>query len=141
MNQRHCPICKTPAFRGCHHLALAAEGREFVRRCVELSNGQIPWRTLCHQRKTGERHTEPEDFTWLETAFCDKFLKHLVWFNGMDHEWRTGPRPDQGGFWVLVWSRDPQQMWWELREEFERKCARAPVGAEPSPWLIWLTPR
>lgn len=141
MNQRHCPFCHTPALKGCAHLALAAEGRDFVRRCVQLSQGEIPWRTLCLQREGAEWSNEPPDFTWLETAFCDEFLKGLTWFGGLDHEWRSGPRPEQGGFWVLLWSKDPQRLWWELREEFERKSIVMPVPQESPPWLIWLTPR
>ena len=78
---------------------------------------------------------------WLETAFCDRFLKQLAWFGGMDYEWRSGPKIEQGGFWVLVWSKDPQRLWWELRDELERKAlvfVPPPVGA---PWLLWLTPQ
>jgi len=72
---------------------------------------------------TGEWSPEQEDFTWLETAFCEEFLKRLRWFGGMDYEWRSGPKLQQGGFWVLLWSKDPQRLWWELREEFERQAA------------------
>jgi hypothetical protein len=42
----------------------------------------------------------------------------------LDYEWRTGPRPQQGGFWVLLWSKDPRQLWWQLREEIERQSAQ-----------------
>ncbi len=133
---------------GCLHLALAAEGRDFVRRCIEMSQAQPFWQALCQQRRdeqilAGHSPPEQEDFTWLETAFCDRFLKHLRWFGGMDYEWRTGPRPDQGGFWVLLWSRDPRRLWWELRDDLERSVTlRSFMPAqEPSPWLIWLTPR
>ncbi len=58
---------------------------------------------------------------WLETAFCNEFLRRLRWFGGMEHEWRTGSKLDQGGFVVIVWSRNPQRMWWELRDEFSRQ--------------------
>ncbi len=68
---------------------------------------------------------------WLETAFCDKFLKRLRWYTGLEYEWRTGRRPDQGGFWVLLWSKDPRQFWWELRDEIERQAATA-AFASPS---------
>jgi hypothetical protein len=127
-------------------LALATEGRDFVRRCVELSHGQIQWNVLCRQRREqlrlkGSWSSEQEDCTWLETAFCEQFLKHLTWFGGMDHEWRSGPKPEQGGFWVLLWSKDPQRLWWELREEFERKSMIPPAAQESPPWLVWLTPR
>ena len=146
INQRHCPFCRIPAANQCSHLALAVEAREFVRRCIELCHGQMPWRLLCQQRKENQRmmgawSSEPEDFTWLETAFCDEFLRHLRWFGGMDHEWRSGPKPEQGGFWVLLWSKNPQQLWWELREELERKTMQPLQSQETPPWLIWLTPR
>ncbi len=132
MNQKRCPFCKTPAVRGCAHLAVAVEGRDFVRRCVELCQGQNQWRALCETRQrqrrlSGEWSPEQEDYTWLETAFCEQFLKRLRWFRGMDHEWRSGPNLQQGGFWVLLWSKDPRRLWWELREEFERQAAEQPV--------------
>ena len=128
MNQKQCPFCRVPAIRGCAHLAVAAEGRDFVRCCVELCQGARQWRAVCEVRHrrgelTGEWSPEQEDFTWLETAFCEEFLKRLRWFGGMDYEWRSGPKLQQGGFWVLLWSKDPQRLWWELREEFERQAA------------------
>ncbi len=146
INQKHCPFCKTAAAAACVHLALAAEGRDFVRRCVEQSQGQAQWQVFCQRRhqllhRSGDWSPEQEDFTWLETAFCDVFLKRLSWFGGMDYEWRSGPKPEQGGFWVLLWSKDPQRLWWELREEFERRTMNIPPLPEAAPWLIWLSPR
>ena len=112
---------------GCEHLAVAAQGRDFVRRCVELCQGEKPWRVLCESRHrqglaSGEWSPEREDYTWLETAFCQEFLKPLAWFGGMDYEWRSSARPAQGGFWVLLWSRIPRRLWWELRDELERQA-------------------
>ncbi|MGH7973862.1 MAG: hypothetical protein ACREIC_34525, partial [Limisphaerales bacterium] len=133
INQRHCPFCGSPAIDECAHLALAVEARDFVRRCIESCHGQGPWHTICQARR--------EDFIWLETAFCDEFLRGLRWFGAMDHEWRSGPKHEQGGFWVLLWSNNPQQLWWELREELERKIVAPPTSAETPPWLIWMTPR
>ncbi len=129
INQKHCPFCKAPAIAGCKHLAVAAEGRDFVRRCIELCQGEKQWRALCEWRHrqrvaTGEWSPEREDYTWLETAFCDEFLKGLAWFGGMEYEWRSGPKAKQAGFWVLLWSKDPRQLWWELRDEFERQTQR-----------------
>jgi hypothetical protein len=145
INQRHCPFCKTAAAKGCEHLALAAEGRDFVRRCIDACQGQHAWRVLCQLRQE-QNHIrgwapEHEDFTWLETAFCEEFLQNLTWFGGMDHEWRSGPRPEQGGFWVLLWSKNPQRLWWELREELERECSSPQPPQESPPWLIWLGPK
>ncbi len=126
LSEQHCPFCRTPALTGCEHLAVAAEGRYFVRRCVELCQGEKQWRALCQSRHrrgiaSGEWSPEREDYTWLETAFCEEFLKHLRWFGTMAYEWRTGPTSAQSGFWVLLWSKDPQRLWWELRDEFERQ--------------------
>ncbi len=148
INQRYCPFCRLPAAKGCSHLALAVEGRDFVRRCVEKSQGEIPWRVLCQRRRVqklqaGVPSPQQEDFTWLETAFCEEFLKRLAWFGGMDYEWRSGPKPHEGGFWVLVWSKDPRRLWWELRDELERRMANdgfVPQQDAP-PWLIFLNPR
>src|SRR5262245_31216553 len=107
INQRHCPFCKAPAARGCTHLALAAEGRDFVRRCVELCHGEALWERLCHDPLESVRPPQSfpntRDYTWLETAFCEEFLRGSRWFGAMDHEWRSGPKPEQGGFWVLLW--------------------------------------
>jgi hypothetical protein len=126
VNQRYCPFCKAPAIKQCRHLALAVEGKNFVRRCIELAESETQWSELCSERRkrnqlSGDWTPEREDFIWLETAFCDEFLRHLTWFGGMDHEWRSGPGLDQGGFWVLLWSKDPQRLWWELRDELERQ--------------------
>jgi hypothetical protein len=141
INQRHCPFCKTPAVTGCEHLALAAEGRDFVRHCIERCQGERVWRLLCEQRHPQTVGGWSPDFTWLETAFCEEFLQHLTWFGRMEHEWRSGPRVDQGGFWVLLWSKNPRQLWWELREELERESALPPAAHETPPWLIWLNPK
>jgi len=133
IGQRNCPFCRTAALTGCVHLALATEGREFVRRCVELCKGDRQWQALCQRRRgelrtSGEWSPEREDFMWLETAFCNEFLRHLRWFGGMDYEWRSGPKPEQGGFWILLWSKEPQRLWWELQDEFERQSV-------PRVWL------
>jgi hypothetical protein len=127
IGEKLCPYCKARAGCGCAHLALAAEAREFVRRCVESSQGQRQFRALCvehlKQRRLNDDWTpERDDFTWLETAFCEEFLKDNAWFGGLDYEWRSGPKPGQGGFWVLLWSKDPQRLWWDLRDEFERQA-------------------
>jgi hypothetical protein len=138
IDRKHCPFCRTLATTGCEHLAVAAEGRDFVRRCIELCQGEKQWRALGEGRRrqrllTGEWSPEREDYTWLETAFCDEFLKRLAWFGGMDYEWRSGPKSTQTGFWVLLWSKDPRQLWWELRDEFERQTQerRPQRGARP----------
>ena len=130
INQKYCPFCKSSSAAGCKHLAVAVEGRDFVRRCVELCQGEKQWRALCEWRRrqrlaTGEWSPEQEDYTWLETAFCEEFLKRLTWFGTMEYEWRAGPKSKQGGFWVLLWSKDPRQLWWELRDEFERQTLQA----------------
>jgi len=44
----------------------------------------------------------------------------------MDYEWRTGAKPEQGGFYVLLWSKEPQRLWWELQDELERLSAVVP---------------
>jgi hypothetical protein len=143
IDQKHCPFCKTLAADGCKHLAVAAEGRDFVRRCVELCQGEKHWRALGVRRHrerllTGEWSPEREDCTWLETAFCDQFLKGLAWFGGMEYEWRSGPKPQQTGFWVLLWSKDPRQLWWELLDEFERQAQeRHPPRASGPKAAVW----
>jgi hypothetical protein len=130
IGQRICPICKSPALRGCPHLALAIEARLFVRQCVELSGAYQQWKNLClardaQLRREGKSICDSNDFTWLESAFSDEFLRHLPSFKALDYEWRTGARADQGGFWVLLWSGHTQKLWWELRDELDQKCAFA----------------
>ena len=142
MNQKLCPFCREPSHANCPHLALAVEGRDFVRRCVQAAAAHGVWQTLCQSyrddlRRTGEWAPDREDFTWLETAFCDEFLKPLRWFHSLEYEWRTGPKPEQGGFWVLLWSRNPQRLWWELRDVFERQTS-AQVAPSPLPGDHWL---
>jgi hypothetical protein len=129
MPQRTCPFCKKSTSNSCEHLALAVEGREFVRSCVEKCHAERPWQSYCarsreQQRLGGDWCPEYEDFTWLETAFCDAFLKQLTWFGSLDYEWRSGPKEREGGFWVLLWSKDPRRLWWELRDEIERRLSR-----------------
>ena len=140
ITEQFCPYCRTPALKGCEHLAVAAQGRDFVRRCVELCQGDKQWLALCESRHrhgvaSGEWSPEREDYTWLETAFCDEFLKSLRWFGGMEYEWRSGPKGAMAGFWVLLWSKDPQRLWWELYDEFERQAREArPRGVgNPNP--------
>jgi hypothetical protein len=106
---RNCPYCKSPAATGCEHLALAAAPRDFVRLCVEKSHAEYVWRFICARN-------ERADFTWLETTFCERFLKPLGYFGVMEYEWREGTKPGQKDLWVLMWSRSPQQLWWELRD-------------------------
>jgi hypothetical protein len=146
INQKLCPYCQSPATVECEHLVVAAEGRDFVRRCVELCQGEKQWRALCESRRrqriaTGEWSPEREDYTWLETAFCDEFLRRLTWFGGMEYEWRAGPKSKQAGFWVLLWSKDPRQLWWELRDEFERQAQEKPLLRTGRPKSRIPTPR
>ena len=91
LSPKVCPYCHTLASRGCAHLAVAVEGRDFVRRCVELCQGARQWRAVCESRRrrgrvTGEWSPEQEDYTWLETAFCEVFLKRLRWFGSMEYD-------------------------------------------------------
>jgi hypothetical protein len=90
-------------------LALAAAPRDFVRLCVEKSHAEYLWRFICVRN-------ERADFTWLETSFCERFLKPLAYFGVMEYEWRQGNKPGQKDLVVLVWSRSPRQLWWELRD-------------------------
>jgi hypothetical protein len=143
VNQRHCPYCQRPAKAACDHLALAVPGRDFVHSCIDAAQALRQWKELCaaiHEQAgpLADWSTDREDFTWLETAFCQRFLKSLHWFGGIDHEWRTGERLDKGGFYVLLWSKSPQRLWWELLDHLDRQLADAihlrrlaPEGAGP----------
>jgi hypothetical protein len=140
IGQRCCPFCKVSATRECAHLALACEARDFVKRCVELSHGSGPWNTLCRNRRqqtrwTGSTNLGKEDYTWLETAFCKEFLNDLRWFAGMDFEWRSGPKLEQGGFWILLWSKNPKHLWWELRDKFDHEALATESVASTSEFL------
>src|ERR1041385_2314986 len=147
LGEKQCPLCSRDSSRVCQHLALAAEAREFVRRCVESSQANPQWQLLCESRRSssragGEWSPEHEDFMWLETAFCREFLNHLRWFAGIDYEWRTGRRFEQGGFWVLLWSKEPRRLWWELRDEIETQTralistSSAAGSSAGGPWLF-----
>jgi hypothetical protein len=62
----------------------------------------------------------------------------LRWFGGMDYEWRAATNPGQGGFHVLLWSQQPQRLWWELQDELERLSATAP--STPSATMLATSP-
>ena len=64
----------------------------------------------------------------------------LRWFGGLDHEWRSGPKPTEAGFWVLLWSRDPQRLWWELLDAFEQQSREGRPRAAGSPKAEVLSP-
>ena len=122
------PVLQDTGHTGCTHLALAVEGRDFVRRCVELCQGEKQWRALGEWRRrqriaTGEWSPEREDYTWLETAVLRRIPQAADLVRGAGVP-TGGPtlRPAQAGFWVLLWSKDPRQLWWELRDEFERQA-------------------
>src|SRR4051812_1277255 len=118
LGEKKCPFCAASSEMECKHLAVATEARNFVRRCVELSQGERHWQRACDARKanlqrSGDWTPQSEDFKWLESAFADEFLKRLIWYGSLDYEWRTGPGARQGGFWVLLWSKEPRRFWWE----------------------------
>ncbi len=131
IQQKNCPFCHTPSSKACLHLALAVEARDFVRTCVARCEGEREWAALRQQRReqrllSGEWSPEQEDFTWLENAFCESFLRQLRLFGGMEHEWRLDPSNGRGGFWVLLWSKDPRRLWWELKDELDRQRSAPP---------------
>src|SRR5260370_32413473 len=102
IGQKHCPYCQTPAILKCPHLALTVEGREFVRRCVELCKGEAPWRAICERRRAqmprpGERAPPRADFTLPEAAFSQGFLARLRCVGGMDNGWAVRARPARAG--------------------------------------------
>jgi hypothetical protein len=111
-----CPVCSAPSDSVCPHLALAAPATDFVRRAIETCHAELLWRSIC---KRGE------DFTWLESAFCDRFLRALPPFVAMTHEWRDGPNPGQREQWVLLWSKEPRGLWWDLRDRLEEEATRS----------------
>jgi hypothetical protein len=128
VNQRYCPFCGIAAKECCAHLALAVPGRDFVQCCINAAQAQKQWGNLCSRVRenhgwSGGASMDREDFTWLETAFCDRFLRELRWFGSMDHEWRTGPKLEQGGFYVLLWSKSPDRLWWELADNIDRQLS------------------
>ena len=144
VNQRHCPYCGKAAKLCCQHLALAVPGKDFVRCCVDAAAAARQWKALCvqvreHCRRSGNACTDREDFTWLETAFCERFLKGLRWFGGLDHEWRTGEKLEQGGFYVVLWSKSPRRLWWELLDNIDRQLVALdvlPIAPPPGPDLF-----
>jgi len=126
IGEKNCPVCGTSSDEKCAHLALAVEARHFVNMCIERCRGERQWQDLCAQRRRerglgAEWSSEREDFMWLESAFCDRFLRNLNWFAGIDYEWRSGPDAAKGGYWVLLWSPYPERLWWDLLDELERQ--------------------
>jgi hypothetical protein len=120
IGQRFCPFCRIPAVQACGHLAVAFEARDFVRGCIHKCAAEKQWLTLCtlrldQRRRSGQWSPEVEDFTWLESAFCEEFLKPLAWFGTMDYE-------------------SPDKLWWELRDELEKQIQQLQLSALP-PYL------
>lgn len=109
-------------------MAIAVKSQHFVTRCVQAAQAEALWGRFCRQTREVQREEgwgELPDFTWIESAFSDEFLKQLEWFGGISYEWRAAEPPHQGGdLWVLVWSKDPQKLWWQLRDKLEKHLAQ-----------------
>jgi hypothetical protein len=105
-----CPVCAAPSKSVCPHLALAAPATDFVRFAIEACHAAPLWRTVC--RRGGDW-----DSTWLESSFCDRFLRGVPGFAGLTYEWR------QGDQWALLWSSNPDRLWWSLRDRLEEEAA------------------
>ena len=116
-----CPVCGASSGAGCKHLALATSATDFIRRAVETCQAEPLWRSIC---KGGE------DFTWLESAFCDRFIRALHWFAGLSYDWRDGAKPGQRDHWVLLWSSEPRGLWWDLRDRLEEEAAQNEAEVE-----------
>ena len=114
-----CPFCRVAAATGCPHLALAADPRDFVARCVALAQAQTIWPKLTGQNPSA-------DFLWLETDFCENLLRPLAHFSAMEYEWHLPANARRRQVRVLLWSRAPQKLWWELRDRLEGKLASEP---------------
>lgn len=119
-----CPYCQSPTATPCPHLALVTEPRDFVRRCIESCHGEAAWKRLCRER-------EKEDFTWLETAFAERFFKPLVWFGSVQQEWRKAAKSNHREPWLLLWSPNPQKFWWELHDKLEYQANIASFPTAP----------
>jgi hypothetical protein len=134
MNEkRPCPYCAPAPNRECEHLAIAVKSQHFVTRCVQAAQAEALWERFCRRTREMQREEgwgELPDFTWIESAFCDEFLKRLEWFGEINYEWRdAGTGSGSGDLWAVVWSKDPQKMWWQLRDRLERHLA------ETEQWL------
>ena len=108
-----CPYCRNPATKGCAHLALATAPRDFVWLCIEQSASTFDWRGIC-------KRDENADFLWLETAFCERFLKPLHWFGNLSYEWRERGSSATRDQLAILWSPSPRKLWWELRDHIEK---------------------
>jgi hypothetical protein len=137
----NCPFCRAPASQRCEHLALAVKSPQFIARCVQAARAEDLWGRYCQQTRKLQREEgggELPDFTWIESAFCDEFLKRLEWFGAMTYEWRKpGPPNQNSDLWVRLWSKNPQRLWWQLRDKLEQHLAQTGnlPAAQPAPAL------
>src|SRR6266487_3858369 len=120
---KYCPFCGAASARSCPHLALAARATEFVGRCIENCHGEASWQVLMNNRGNALLlyRFGSDDFLWLETSFSFQFLERLGLFGRMEYEWREGGRASVREMWVLLWSKQPQRLWWQLWDELERQ--------------------
>ena len=118
-----CPYCQARAAQSCGHLALSAAPGDFVILCVEQAAAQTQWKQFC------QAHPKA-DFTWLETSFGERFLKPLRWHGSVDYEWRTRTDSKTREQVVVLWSKDPRRLWWELNDQIaaELQTARPSVN-------------
>lgn len=129
-----CPFCGAKAATGCAHLALAARATDFVERCVERCQGEWFWQLLINNEcnPLWLHRFRKDDFLWLESSFSSQFMEPLVWFGRMEYEWREGGPASGREMWVLLWSKDPQRFWWNLRDELENQTDGFERSGEPS---------
>jgi hypothetical protein len=134
---KNCPFCKTPASQRCEHLALVVRSPQLIAHCVGAARAEDLWERYCQQTRSRQREEsggELPDFTWLESSFCDEFLKRLEWFGQMTYEWRNAVPPEQGkDLWVWLWSKHPQRLWWQLRDKLEQHLAKTESVLETKP--------
>lgn len=118
-----CPVCGAPERNGgCPHLALAADLRTFIRRCVEASGGMVNWR--------GIREIARSDFTCSEEAFAREFLEPCPACVGVTFGWQNIPGNASPELHGWVWATEPRKLWWELADRFDEWLASAREVAE-----------
>jgi hypothetical protein len=119
---KHCPFCGKAEVDGCAHLALAVKQTEFISQCIARSQTEAFWRKLMNNRHHPVfTHTYGSDeLTWNEMTFAMVFLRGLDWFGGQDYQWRDGTAERPGTQWVILWSKEPQRLWRQLRDEIAR---------------------
>lgn len=126
MKNKLCPYCQAPARKKCEHLILEARSKDFVKQCIAAAEAKPLWKRL--------KATKDENaFTTDRAAFCDIYLKPLSEYCAVETNLRLGPE-GRRELWAVLWSEDPDSLWFELRSRLDNAADEAEETARNTVW-------